>query len=92
MSKHNADGGLAHSKNDSTGKGKNAANGSMRVTVVNGSTYVGLHAADGSTNVYIDNGSTPGGAYHKSGALRVTSNSGKGIRDPNGALRLPGIS
>lgn len=50
-----------------------AADGSLRVTVVDGTTHVGVYAADGSINVKVSNGTTDHGFYHwASGAVLVT--------------------
>ena len=53
--------------------GRYAADGSWRVTVVDGTSWVGVFAADGSLNVKVSNGTTDRGIYHwASGAILVT--------------------
>lgn len=47
-----------------------AADGSWRVTVVDGTAFVDLYAADGSLNVKVRSDET--GVYDQSGALLVT--------------------
>jgi hypothetical protein len=66
-----------------------AADGSFRVTVVDGTSHVGLYAADGSFNVKESNGTTDRGIYHwASGAILVTvrASAGASIYAPDGSL------
>lgn len=66
-----------------------AADGSLRVTVVDGTAHVGVYAADGSINVKKSNGSTDRGIYHwASGAILVTvrASAGASIYAPDGSL------
>jgi hypothetical protein len=66
-----------------------AADGSFRVTVVDGTSHVGLYAADGSFNVKESNGTTDRGIYHwASGALLVTvrASAGASIYASDGSL------
>lgn len=51
-------------------RGVYAADGSFRVTVVDGTTYVGTYAPDGSLNVKVRSDET--GYYDQSGAMLVT--------------------
>lgn len=54
-------------------QGSHAADGSVRVTVVDGTTYTGLYAADGSINVIPVDGSTFTGMQDGCGAMNVFS-------------------
>lgn len=76
--------------NDTTGVGRYAANGSIRVTVVSGSTFTGLYASDGSMNVVDEEGSL----YHPCGAIRGRAALGTytGIYSPSGALYMEGLT
>lgn len=67
-----------------------AADGSYRVTVVNGVSYTGVFAADGSFNVVSSPGSAYVGAYHPCGAWWVTlqSASTNSIRAADGSLNV----
>ena len=87
-----ADGATRIAVLDTTGRGVEAANGSLRIRLVTGTSITGLHAADGSINCFLDDTQIQGGAYHPCGALRVTTNNGVGIRAPNGALRVGDLS
>ncbi len=65
-----------------------AADGSLRITVVDGLTRTGAHAPDGSYNVVVSDGSALVGAVHPCGAWWVTvapSNTRK-LRAPDGSL------
>lgn len=66
----------------------NAADGSLRITVVDGSTHAGVYAADGSINVIVSPGSSWVGAYHPCGAWYVTVSPGTLVpaRAPDGSL------
>jgi len=75
----------------SISSGMYAADGSFRVSIVNGSSYTGLYAADGSLNVVTSNGSSYVGAQHPCGALWVTycgSAPTIGIRAADGSLNV----
>lgn len=63
-----------------------AADGSLRVTVVDGTTYVGTYASDGSLNVKIR--SDEFGYYDQSGAMLVTVRSvaGSSLYAPDGSI------
>lgn len=66
-----------------------AADGSLKISVVDGSTWTGLYAANGdSINAVVAPSSGFVGAYHPSGAIYVTVGDGTalGYRAPNGAL------
>ena len=93
MGVYSETGALKVSVNDSTGTGRYAADGSIRVTLVSGNTYTGLYASDGSMNVVID--STGLGRYHPCGALRgITQTSlttATGLYSPTGATFMVGL-
>lgn len=63
-----------------------AADGSLRISVVDGTTYVGRYAADGSMNVVKSDGSTYTGLHHPSGAMYVvpTTSPIVSIQHPSG--------
>ena len=65
-----------------------AADGSIRVTVVDGLTRTGLYAADGSWNVVLSDGVDFAGVYHPCGAywVTVTTSGPVGIYATDGSL------
>ena len=82
--------------NDTTGKGRYSASGSLRINLVTGSSYVGLYAADGAMNVIDVSGvsiSTYGGLYHPSGAIRgrTAPNTFSGVHAPDGSYYFNGL-
>jgi hypothetical protein len=81
-------GNLKITVNDTTGVGRYAADGSIRVTLVSGSTYTGVYASDGSMNVVNEDGSL----YHPCGAVRgIIPYGGLGLHTPSGAFYLDGL-
>ena len=93
MALHNARGNYRVKRNDSTGKGVYAADGALRVTVVDGTTRVGQYAADGSLNVIIVLvGAAAAPLLHASGATRVVeATTQKGIYAANGSFYIEEI-
>lgn len=88
MGVYSETGALKVSVNDSTGTGRYAADGSVRVTVVSGTTYTGLYAPDGSMNIIPEAGSL----YHSCGAIRgVIPYANNGLYSPAGALYMDGL-
>ncbi len=67
-------------------RGVYAADGSLRVTVVDGTTHVGTYAPDGSLNVKVR--ASEFGYYHSSGAALVTvrSTPGSSVYASDGSL------
>lgn len=65
-----------------------AADGSWRVSVVDGTTRTGRYAADNSLNIIASDGLSPHGRTHRCGAMYVTvAPSGyHGINAPDGSL------
>lgn len=94
MGVYSESGNLKITVNDTTGVGRYAADGSIRVTLVTGNTYTGIYAADGSMNVVDVTGesiSTYKGLYHPSGAIRgrlAPFDSYSGFYAPDGSLYL----
>lgn len=90
MSIYSQTGALKVTVNDTTGKGRYAADGSIRVTVVPGTSYTGLYANDGSMNVVDE----VGPFYHPCGAIRgrVALETYTGLYSPSGALYMDGLT
>lgn len=90
MAVYSQTGALKVTVNDTTGKGRYAADGSIRVTVVLGTSYTGLYANDGSMNVVDEVGSL----YHPCGAIRGIAALGTytGLYSPSGALYMDGLT
>ena len=90
MGIYSATGALKVTVNDTLNKGRYAADGSVRVTVVPGTAYTGLYAADGSMNVVIEDGFL----YHPCGALRgkAALTTYTGLSSPFGALYMDGLT
>lgn len=68
--------------------GTYSADGSWRISVVDGSVRTGLYAADGSYNVVKAPGGVFVGVFHPCGAWWVTNDPGSGVplRAPDGSL------
>jgi len=90
MGVYSEKGTLKVTVNDTTGVGRYAADGSIRVTLVSGSTYTGINAADGSMNVVNEEGSL----YHPCGAVRGRTALGTytGVYSPSGAFYMEGLT
>lgn len=87
MGVYSSSGALQVKANDA-GTGRYAADGSVRITIVDGSTYTGLYAADSSMNLVLEDGPL----YHPCGAVRgVMVYSGDlGLHTPAGAFYIDG--
>lgn len=81
-------GNLYVTVNDTTGTGRYAADGSVRITLVSGTSYTGLYAPDGSMNVVKEDGPL----YHPCGAVRgIIPYGGLGLHAPSGAFYMDGL-
>jgi hypothetical protein len=88
MGVYSESGNLKVTVNDTTGVGRYAADGSIRVTLVTGEVYTGVNAPDGSMNVVKEDGSL----YHPCGAVRgIIPYGGLGVYTPSGAFYLDGL-
>jgi len=77
--------------------GTTAADGSMNVVSlaapIQTDPQVGVYDNSGAFNVVLNNTTAaPIGSYALNGAYNVATNAGRGIRDPNGALRVTVVS
>lgn len=93
MGIYNSSGAFRVTENDTTGVGVYAADGSLRITVVDGLSFTGLYASDGSINVVtVTANDTPVGLYDPCGALRGVTWTNEYGRPPNGAIYMEGLS